>query len=71
MLSTRQSPTVPAVRITPRRPADVMTSTARTSDLPGLQGVPHNESPSNATGTVDMPAYMSWLRTHGYVFAGD
>ena len=25
----------------------------------------------NRTGTVDMPAYLGWLRQHGYVLAGD
>jgi len=33
---------------------------------------PDNNSGSrNRTGTVDMRGYMSWLRQHGYVFAGD
>ena len=36
-----------------------------TNDLPEIAAL------RNRTGTVDMAAYMSWLRGHGYVFYGD
>jgi RHS repeat-associated protein len=36
-----------------------------TNDLPEIVAL------RNRTGTVDMAAYMSWLRGHGYVFYGD
>ncbi|MDP2198847.1 MAG: RHS repeat-associated core domain-containing protein, partial [Sulfurimicrobium sp.] len=53
-----------------RRPANIGQDSRPTNEIPGLQGVPGNLEPSNATGTVDMQAYMSWLRSNGYVFAG-
>jgi len=43
----------------------------KTNDIPGLQGTGNNPRPSNITGTVNMQQYMSWLRTHGYTFAGE
>ena len=55
----------------PRRPENVEVLTVPTNNIAGLQGVPVNSNPSNATGTVNMSAYLSWLRGHGYVFAGD
>ena len=55
----------------PRRPDNVEALTLPTNSIGGLQGAPMHSSPSNATGTVDMPAYLNWLLEHGYVFAGD
>ncbi len=55
----------------PRRPDNVEALIVPTNDIGGLRGVPGNHAPSNATGTVNMRAYLSWLREHGYVFAGD
>lgn len=55
----------------PRRPHNVEALIVPTNDIGGLQGVPGNNTPSNATGTVNMQDYLHWLREHGYVFAGD
>jgi hypothetical protein len=58
------------ITYTDRRPANIGQDTRPTNDIPGLQGVPGNQRPSNVTGTVDMQSYMSWLRNNGYVFTG-
>jgi hypothetical protein len=55
----------------PRRPGNVEALTVPTNNIDGLQGVPANPNPSNATGTVNMVAYLGWLRGRGYVFAVD
>jgi hypothetical protein len=55
----------------PRRPDNVEALIVPTNNIEGLQGVPGNKTPSNATGTVNMQDYLNWLREHGYVFAGD
>ena len=38
--------------------------TRRTTDIAEVTRL------NNETGTVNMQAYMSWLRGHGYAFAG-
>ena len=38
--------------------------TRRTNDITEVRNL------NNETGTVNMQAYMSWLRSHGYAFAG-
>ena len=38
--------------------------TCRTNDIAEVRNL------NNETGTVNMQAYMSWLRGHGYAFAG-
>jgi RHS repeat-associated protein len=49
------------------RPANILEDTRNTDTI-----YPDNNTGSrNRTGTVDMQGYMSWLRQHGYVFAGD
>lgn len=39
--------------------------TRKTDDIPEIRNL------QNRTGTVDMQSYMSWLRQHGYAFAGE
>jgi hypothetical protein len=53
------------------RPRNALDDTRPTNDIPGTQGFPDVRTPSNATGTVDMQQYMSWLRQHGYAFTRD
>lgn len=45
-------------------PRDTAGDTRRTTDIPQITNL------HNRTGTVDMAAYMNWLRRHGYTFAG-
>ncbi|MDO8892785.1 MAG: hypothetical protein Q7V00_13135 [Sulfurimicrobium sp.] len=47
------------ITYTDRRPANIGQDTRPTNDIPGLQGVPGNQRPSNVTGTVDMQSYMN------------
>lgn len=54
--------THPFISYTPRNTAN---DTRRTTDIPEIRNL------QNRTGTVDMQSYMSWLRQHGYVFAGE
>lgn len=46
-------------------PRDTAGDTRRTTDIPEISNL------RNRTGTVDMVAYMNWLRQHGYTFVGD
>ena len=46
------------------RPADIATDTRRTQDIQAVVDL------RNRTGTVNIQAYTSWLRQHGYAFAG-
>ena len=46
------------------RPANINQDTRITNDIAAIK------QNGNQTGTVDMQAYVSWLRNHGYAFAG-
>jgi hypothetical protein len=47
------------------RPEDVAKDTRTSENIAQVKAL------KNQTGTVDMQQYMSWLRQHGYVFAGE
>lgn len=46
------------------RPANINQDTRITNDIAAIK------QNGNQTGTVDMQAYVSWLRNHGYALAG-
>jgi RHS repeat-associated protein len=46
-------------------PRDTAGDTRRTTDIPEISNL------HNRTGTVDMGAYINWLRQHGYTLAGE
>ncbi len=46
------------------RPQNILNDTRITEDIDEIRNL------QNRTGTVEMQSYMSWLRQHGYVFAG-
>ena len=47
------------------RPDNIQADTRNSNDIAQIRDL------SNRTGTVDIQSYMSWLRQHGYVFAGE
>lgn len=47
------------------RPDNIQTDTRNSNDIAAIRDL------RNGTGRVDMQGYMSWLRQHGYVFAGE
>jgi len=47
------------------RPDNIQTDARRSQDIAEIRDL------RNRTGEVDMQSYLSWLRQHGYVFAGE
>lgn len=62
--STANADTHPFITYMPR-PDNIQADTRNSNDIAEIRNL------SNRTGTMDIQGYMSWLRQHGYVFAGE